>query len=362
MSVTSTLNKHVYTGNGVTTTFPFTFNVFAVSDIHVYLTNPTVGTDVEITTDFLIVPNGGEYPCSSGNIVYPGYEAGTEPPADAQPDVLPDGWKITILRNIEPLQTTTYPTNSTTIRPKVIEKDFDKAIMLIQQITEALGRAFVGAVSSEANPTLPAPVAGSTLVWDSEGNLVNGTPVNGTFTNEDLQNAIDVIATVSQAVGAYKVVQRDENGDIAGDILGNSATADKINNSLTIGTTVYDGSTAQSVPYASQAEAEAGTDNDKIMTALRVGEAIAALAPEPVMPTITTGTVADGGTIPLPDGFTREQCKYVVWPHIVGGGYNAMMALECQVVQSTGVVRVKKTDTSDATSSGTAGYMCRAMI
>ncbi|MFN3347429.1 hypothetical protein [Pseudorhodoplanes sp.] len=52
-----------------------------------------------------------------------------------------------------------------------------------------------------------------------------------------------------------------------------------------------------SVPAASQAEAEAGTDNTKAMTPLRVAQAVSALAPEGVPPArqIQTSGLATGG-------------------------------------------------------------------
>lgn len=77
---------------------------------------------------------------------------------------------------------------------------------------------------------------------------------------------------------------------------------------------------------------------------------------------VTTGTIANGGTIPLPSGYTREQCKYAVWPHNFVTTNN-MRAIRCQVNQSTGVVVSQSdwystgSDTS-GTNNGTAGYLC----
>jgi hypothetical protein len=67
------------------------------------------------------------------------------------------------------------------------------------------------------------------------------------------------------------------------------------------------------------------------------------------------------GTIPLPDGYTRSQCKYAVWMwdwmfYANGGSAHAYMHVD----QSTGVVTIGKTDNnSDASFGNTAvGYLC----
>ena len=193
MTVSSDLNKHVYTGNGSTTVFPFTFDLLKADDLHVYITSLITGADVEITSDFIIQPTGDEYPCSSGNVVYPGYETGAEPPVSLQPPILPEGWKITLIRTLDAVQETSYPNNSA-LRPKVVEQDLDRLIMVLQQLKESINRAFVGGVSSTAQYSLPSPVTGAGLIWDANGNIANGSPVDTLFSVPDVQAAIDHIS------------------------------------------------------------------------------------------------------------------------------------------------------------------------
>lgn len=81
---------------------------------------------------------------------------------------------------------------------------------------------------------------------------------------------------------------------------------------------------------------------------------------------ITAGTVANGGTIPLPSGYTRNQCKYAVWAHDMpdaNGSYGRGSWHRTQVNQSTGVVYVKYCyeNNSNYQQSGTAGYLCIAV-
>lgn len=118
---------------------------------------------------------------------------------------------------------------------------------------------------------------------------------------------------------------------------------------------------------ATQAEAEAGTDNEKHMTPLRVKQAIDALVDIPTEINenikITTGTVTHNSTIPLPDGFTREECRYAVWTHQqpdADKSYGGNSYHRTQVDQTTGKVTCYYNYDSNV-RSGTAGYMCIAI-
>ena len=53
--------------------------------------------------------------------------------------------------------------------------------------------------------------------------------------------------------------------------------------------------------------------------------------------TVTTGTVPHGGTIPLPSGYTRAQCKYAIWEEQYLA--ESLLKREFSVNQSTGVVQ-----------------------
>lgn len=119
---------------------------------------------------------------------------------------------------------------------------------------------------------------------------------------------------------------------------------------------------------ASEAEAKAGTNNTKFMTPLRVAQAIDALVDisSAINNTIsiTTGTISHDGTIPLPNGFTRNQCHYAVWPHDMpdaDASYNHGSYHRTQVNQSTGVVTCRYAYNSSYILNGTAGYLCIAI-
>lgn len=79
--------------------------------------------------------------------------------------------------------------------------------------------------------------------------------------------------------------------------------------------------------------------------------------------TFTTGTVSNGSSIPLPDGYTREQCKYAVWPHYMpdaNASYNSGSNHITQVDQNTGYTSCIYTYNGSNRLGGTAGYMCVA--
>lgn len=139
MTVASTINKHTYDGNGLTTYWPYTFPLLDASHIRVYLTN-AAGAVGEIASDFLV--NTGE-----GYVKYPGYEPGAEPSQPAP--VLPSGWKITLLREV-PLDQGIDLVKSGSYMPEVLEGGFDKATMQVQQLSERIGRSVQLPVDSPA--------------------------------------------------------------------------------------------------------------------------------------------------------------------------------------------------------------------
>ena len=90
--------------------------------------------------------------------------------------------------------------------------------------------------------------------------------------------------------------------------------------------------------------------------------------------TVTTGELEAGSTIPLPNGFTRDQCKYMVSiansnspssnPH--EGSMRVQFDVSCSVDQSTGVTsgQTKVYDQESGsykTSLPTLSYMCIAV-
>ena len=149
-----------------------------------------------------------------------------------------------------------------------------------------------------------------------------------------LADAVTTVKILNGAITTDKFAV-DAKCPLAGtaDLATNATTAARVANALTINGEAYDGSGAKS------------------LTTTAVS--------------ITGGTIANGGTIPLPSGYTREQCKYAVWPHRSNttGSYSTYLHwVDCQVDQGTGLVSCS-TQYSGAegdidTMIGTAGYLC----
>lgn len=71
---------------------------------------------------------------------------------------------------------------------------------------------------------------------------------------------------------------------------------------------------------------------------------------------VTAGIINYEGTIPLPSGYTRSQCKYAVWA--TGDGANTS-DISIKVDQNTGFVSVRYG--SSGTRYMNAGYLCIAV-
>ncbi|WP_227120590.1 hypothetical protein [Enterobacter hormaechei] len=116
MTVSTVVDHNDYTGNGVTTSFPYTFRIFKKTDLAVSVVDLSENITVMVLDTDYTVTNAGGY--SGGNVVL------TTP--------LANGWKISIARELEPTQETDLR-NQGKFFAEVHEDAFDKLTMLIQQ-------------------------------------------------------------------------------------------------------------------------------------------------------------------------------------------------------------------------------------
>ncbi|MEW5560599.1 hypothetical protein AB1287_10170 [Enterobacter asburiae] len=117
MTVSTEVDHNDYVGNGVTTSFPYTFRIFTKSDLVVQV----VDLDENITvlvldTDYTVTGAGG-------------YSGGSVTLASA----LASGWQISISRDL-PVTQETDLRNQGKFFAEVHEDAFDKLTMLIQQV------------------------------------------------------------------------------------------------------------------------------------------------------------------------------------------------------------------------------------
>ncbi|WP_237436888.1 hypothetical protein [Enterobacter hormaechei] len=117
MTVSTVVDHNDYTGNGVTTSFPYTFRIFKKTDLAVSVVDLNENITVLVLDTDYTVTNAGGY--NGGNVVL------TAP--------LATGWQISIARELEPTQETDLR-NQGKFFAEEHEDAFDKLTMLIQQV------------------------------------------------------------------------------------------------------------------------------------------------------------------------------------------------------------------------------------
>lgn len=116
MTVSTEVDHNDYTGNGVTTSFPYTFRIFHKSDLVVQVVDLSENiTELTLDTDYTVTGSGGY---TGGNVVL------------SSP--LANGYQISISREL-PVTQETDLRNQGKFFAEVHEDAFDKLTMLIQQ-------------------------------------------------------------------------------------------------------------------------------------------------------------------------------------------------------------------------------------
>jgi hypothetical protein len=148
-----------FSGNGVTTAFPFAFKVFTTANVQVVKTD-AFGTETTLllTSNYTIALNADQSANPGGTITYP---------ASGTP--LAVGEKLTVVGSLQAVQGTDL-TNAGGFYPEVVEDAFDYLTILIQQLKELITRVVTNSLSvttSGVSGVLPAPVANLLLGWNA---------------------------------------------------------------------------------------------------------------------------------------------------------------------------------------------------
>ena len=149
-----------FIGNGTASAFPFTFKVFAATDLDVIKLTVSTGTEstLVLTTDYTVSLNGDQNSNPGGTVTL---TAGA----------LASGFTLTITSDIANLQPTDL-TNQGGFYPEVITDSLDRATIQIQQIADIGDRTLKIPISDGTlNMELPTKTerANSFLLFDANG-------------------------------------------------------------------------------------------------------------------------------------------------------------------------------------------------
>lgn len=153
-----------YIANGQTNTYEFTFAIFNVNNIRVFLDENELTDGYEV-----VLPEEG----TGGTVVF-----------ESAPE---NNSTITILRDLEIERLSDFQEGGA-LRANALNAELDYQIACTQQIAEDLNRSLVlppYASSNDLDLTLPTPTPGKAIIWDSTATrLENSTIEINTLTNE----------------------------------------------------------------------------------------------------------------------------------------------------------------------------------
>ena len=161
MTVSSTTRRAgPYPGNGLATSFPFDFKVFAKTDIAVVFANSLgVESTLVLDSDYSVTLNADQNANPGGSIAYPIIGS---PMTATQ--------ALAIVGGLDYSQTSALPTGGA-YNATIVERALDRITILTQQLRETVNRGVQLAFTTAANVSsrLPAPRGGSVLGWAADG-------------------------------------------------------------------------------------------------------------------------------------------------------------------------------------------------
>lgn len=248
MTISSETNRVSYAGNGSTTAFSFPYPFLADADLTVVerVTSSGVDTVKTLTTDYTVA---GALSSGGGTVTF-----NSAPTSAVQ---------ITIYRDPEVIQSLDLVENDP-LPAESLEQAFDRGVMIAQRLSDRLNRTLR---QPDGDPSDMSAIPNSVdradmlLGFDASGNPEAVAP----------PTILSATATTLSA-GASATASYDTSSGLLTIGVPTGATGAQ-------GDPGQDGADGIFSALASQVEAEAGTDNVKGMTPLRVAQAISALTP-----------------------------------------------------------------------------------
>ena len=207
---TTSITSGPYTGNGVTTSFPYTFKAFTDTNVIVYQTVGTVQSTLTLGTHYSVTGTGID---GGGNVVM------VTAPAP--------GDEIYIRSNYSAEQLTDFDSQGG-FYPDTHEDAFDKQIMLIQQLEDIQGRGLrlpLGDSNGVMPELTPSPLG--LLRWNAAGDAIENAAIETIDPNavdvslliKTISTWADIAATTPSVAGQIFNLKQHTSGGLGGGML-----------------------------------------------------------------------------------------------------------------------------------------------
>ena len=260
MTVSSTTNKQSYNGNGSQSVFAYSFKIFAAADVEVYVGTTLKTLSTHYTLSGVGAAGGGNVTFTTGNI-----------PASGTGNV-------TILRSLALTQGVDL-VNYGRFDAEVIESQYDKLVMMVQQLQEQADRTirFNTTVSDAGGVEITDTVAersGKVLAYDANGDLSVANELGdwqGNWTSSRAY-AVRDLALDAATNNVYTCLISHTSGTLSSDVSANKWA-------LVINAAAVAASATTATTKASEAAASATTASNQASTSTtKANEAAASAA------------------------------------------------------------------------------------
>jgi hypothetical protein len=163
MTVPATARKAgPFTGTGVNVPYPFSFKIFATTDVQVVQAD-TNGVETILSSGYTVTMNADQVASPGGSVTLT--------------TALPTGYKLALLGQLPYDQTLSIPGGGN-FDPVAFERELDRILMQVQQIAERNSRAIANSPTDTLSTNeLPGAVALALIGWDPTGlKLQNFSP------------------------------------------------------------------------------------------------------------------------------------------------------------------------------------------
>jgi len=154
MTITVQPARNEFTANAGQTIFNYTFKIFSITDLNVYITpaGQDANDSTDLTTAFTVSGVGNP---AGGSITL------------TTPTNLND--KVTIVSDVPSFRTTDYQNNGDFI-PVTVNNDFDRVVSIVKKIEDSTNRSLLSPQSQQGPKPLflPSPLAQSLMRWKSD--------------------------------------------------------------------------------------------------------------------------------------------------------------------------------------------------